>query len=120
MTELSKQELHYIAMNHIGNMLKELEFEFIAVNSQLKKHPQFVCVNKHNQLHFVLVKYVLYPENPLEYDAIFVESFVNHAKSKNAIVWYAGVGLANANQINYPLYQEEDYIIQFIDFEKFN
>ena len=120
MTELSNQELHYIAMNHIGKILNENGFEFIAINSQLKKHPQFVCVNKLNQLYFVLVKYVLYPKNPLEYDTIFVESFVNHAKSKNAKVWYAGVGLANANQIDFPLYQEEDYIIQFIDFEKFN
>lgn len=120
MTQLTQQELHYIAMNHIGNVLKDLEFEFIAINSELKKHPQYVCVNKQNQLHFVLVKYVLYPDNPIDYDAVFVESFVNHARSKNAKVWYAGVGLANANNLEKPLYQEEDYIIQFIDFEKFN
>jgi hypothetical protein len=120
MRELLAQDLHYIAMNHIGNILTELGFEFIAINSQLKKHPQFVCVNKHNQLHFVLVKYVLYPDNPQEYDSIFVETFINHAKTKNAKVWYAGVGLANANNIDLPIYEGEEYLIQFIDFEKFN
>jgi len=67
-----------------------------------------------------LVKYILYPENPQEYDAVFVQTFVNHAKSKNAKVWYAGVGLANAKEIEKPLFENEDYIIQFIDFEKFN
>ena len=120
MKKLAAQELHYIAMNHIGNILKDNGFEFIAINSQLKKHPQFVCVNQHNQLHFIVVKYVLYPNNPQEYDAVFVETFVNHAKSKNAKVWYAGVGLANAQDVELPLYENENYIIQFIDFEKFN
>jgi hypothetical protein len=79
-----------------------------------------VCVNQKNELHFILVKYILYPENPQEYDAVFVQTFVNHAKSKNAKVWYAGVGLANAKEIEKPLFENEDYIIQFIDFEKFN
>jgi hypothetical protein len=120
MKQISNQELHYIAMNHIGDILKTLGFEFIAINSQLKKHPQFVCVNQKNELHFILVKYILYPENPQEYDAVFVQTFVNHAKSKNAKVWYAGVGLANAKEIEKPLFENEDYIIQFIDFEKFN
>ena len=67
-----------------------------------------------------MVKYVLYPDNPQEYDTIFIETFINHAKSKNAKVWYAGVGLANANNIEQPIYEGKEYLIQFIDFEKFN
>ena len=39
---LNKQELHNLAMNHVGKDLESRGFEFIAVNSKLKKHPQFV------------------------------------------------------------------------------
>ena len=33
---LTKQELHNLAMNHVGKDLEQRGFEFIAVNSQLK------------------------------------------------------------------------------------
>ena len=43
---LSEQELHNLAMNHVGKELEERGFEFVAINSKLKKHPQFVCIDK--------------------------------------------------------------------------
>ena len=49
---LSEQELHQIAMNHVGKDLEKKGFEFIAINSQLKKHPQFVCVDNAKYLAF--------------------------------------------------------------------
>ena len=45
-TPLSSQELHNLAMNHVGKDLESRGFEFIAVNSKLKKNPQFVCIDK--------------------------------------------------------------------------
>ena len=36
-TPLSNQELHNLAMNHVGKDLESRGFEFIAVNSKLKK-----------------------------------------------------------------------------------
>ena len=46
---LTEQDLHNLAMNHVGKELEQRGFEFIAINSKLKKHPQFVCIDKNNQ-----------------------------------------------------------------------
>ena len=47
MTPLTGQELHNLAMNIVGEALqKELQWEFLLVNSELKRDPQFVCVDK--------------------------------------------------------------------------
>ena len=51
-------------MNIVGKELEKKGFEFIAVNSTLGRHPQFVCVDKNNKRFFVLVKAVGYPNNP--------------------------------------------------------
>ena len=49
---LTKQELHNLAMNHVGKDLESRGFEFIAINSSLKKNPQFVCT-KNKQVAFI-------------------------------------------------------------------
>ena len=73
MEALSLQDLHHLAMNHVGKELEKQGFEFIAINSQLKKHPQFVCVDKPtNTLHFVMVQAATYPSNPADYDPEFM------------------------------------------------
>lgn len=110
---LSEQELHNLAMNHVGKELEERGFEFIAINSKLKKHPQFVCIDKNSQYFFVLVKVVLLPENPNNYDIIWMETFKNHAREKDAKVLYAGVGLANAEDDKLPVYLNEEYVIEY-------
>ncbi len=61
---LTKQELHNLAMNHVGKDLEKRGFEFVAINSKLKKHPQFVCIDKKSQYFFVIVRAVILPENP--------------------------------------------------------
>ena len=110
---LSKQELHNLAMNHVGKDLEQRGFEFIAINSKLKKHPQFVCIDKNSQYFFVIVRAVLLPENPNNYDVIWMESFKKHAREKNAQVLYAGVGLANAADKKLPIYLNEEYLIEY-------
>ncbi|HEY5689093.1 MAG TPA: Na(+)-translocating NADH-quinone reductase subunit F [Yeosuana sp.] len=110
---LSKQELHNLAMNHVGKDLEHRGFEFIAINSKLKKHPQFVCIDKKSQYFFVIVRAVLLPENPNNYDVIWMESFKKHAREKNAQVLYAGVGLANAEDEKLPIYLNEEYLIEY-------
>lgn len=111
---LSDQDLHNIAMNYVGKELESKGFEFIAVNSQLKRHPQFVCVDKPtNTLHFVLVTVFNYPNNPEEYDSIWMETFKEHAVKLKAKVLYAGVGIANASDYEKPITKNEDYIINY-------
>jgi len=110
---LTNQELHNLAMNHVGKDLEKRGFEFIAINSKLKRHPQFVCIDANNQYFFVIVKAVILPENPNNYDVIWMESFKNHAREKDAKVLYAGVGLGNPNGDELPVYLNEDYLIEY-------
>ncbi|MBP1839066.1 hypothetical protein [Formosa algae] len=110
---LSTQELHNLAMNHVGKDLEQRGFEFVAINSKLQRHPQFVCIDKKGQYFFVLVKAVLLPENPNNYDIVWMETFKDHARSNNAKVLYAGVGLSNPNGEDLPIYLNEEYLIEY-------
>ncbi|WP_108868140.1 Na(+)-translocating NADH-quinone reductase subunit F [Aquimarina aquimarini] len=110
---LTKQELHNLAMNIVGEELEKKGFEFIAINSTLGKHPQFVCIDKSNQRYFVLVKAIPYPDNPHNYDVIWMESFKKHAVEQEAKVFYAGVGLQNAENPNKPVFLNEDYVLEY-------
>ena len=110
---LSTQELHNLAMNHVGRDLEQRGFEFVAVNSKLKRHPQFVCIDKNSQYYFVIVRAVLLPDNPNNYDVVWMETFKKHAREKDAKVLYAGVGLGNPNGEHLPLYLNEEYLIEY-------
>ncbi|MDX1270635.1 Na(+)-translocating NADH-quinone reductase subunit F [Bizionia paragorgiae] len=110
---LTKQELHNLAMNHVGKDLEKRGFEFIAINSKLKRHPQFVCIDANKQYFFVIVKAVILPENPNNYDVIWMESFKKHARENDAKVLYAGVGLGNPNGEDLPIYLNEKYLIEY-------
>jgi hypothetical protein len=110
---LNRQELHNLAMNHVGKDLEKRGFEFIAINSTLKRHPQFVCMDKNKQYYFVIVKAVVLPENPNNYDMVWMETFKKHAYEKDAKVLYAGVGLGNPDGETLPIYLNEDYLIEY-------
>lgn len=110
---LNKQELHYLAMNHVGKDLESKGFEFVAINSKLKKHPQFVCIDKDSNYYFVIVKAVLLPDNPNNYDVVWMETFKKHAISKNAKVVFAGVGLGNPQGESLPIYHNEEYLMEY-------
>lgn len=119
MNELSKKELHQIAMTHVGRDLESKGFEFIAVNSELKKHPQFVCVDKPtNTLHFVLVEVKHYPEDIMAYDVVWMETFKAHAQKLKAKVFFAGVGIANSNDYEAPVVLNQDYTIFYEGFQE--
>lgn len=110
---LTEQELHNLAMNHVGKDLEARGFEFVAINSQLKKHPQFVCIDKNNQYFFVIVRVVKLPENPNNYDVVWMETFKKHAFEKDAKVLYAGVAVGNPNGEDLPVYLNKDYLMEY-------
>jgi hypothetical protein len=112
-TPLNEQELHNLAMNLVGKDLEKRGFEFIAVNSKLKKHPQFVCIDKKSQYYFVIVRTVKLPENPNNYDVVWMETFKNHARDKDAKVLYAGVALGNPDGEELPIYLNEEYLCEY-------
>ena len=118
MQVLTQQELHNLAMNIVGKKLEKMGFEFQAINSKLKKHTQFVLFKKGEPTIFVLVKASNNIQNPEEYDVLWMEIFKEHAKKQNAKVWFAGVGIANAESIENPVFKNQPYYVAFEDFIK--
>lgn len=108
MAALTEQELHNLAMNIVGKSLEEDGYEFLGVNSTLKRDPQFVAL-KNKNLHFVIVRVVPYPEDPAQYDPIFMQTIKAHADKFNAKTFYAGVGLGHANDFSKPVIKDEAY-----------
>ena len=47
-----------------------------------------------------------------------METFKNHAKKQNAKVWFAGVGIANAESVENPVFKDQPYYVAFEDFIK--
>lgn len=112
MEKLTAQDLHNLAMNVVGNDLERQGYEFLGVNSKLKKNPQFVAL-KNKKLHFVIVRAIAYPTDPKSYDAVFMETIRAHAEKFQAKTFYAGVGLANAKDYDLPLTKEDDYVVNY-------
>lgn len=110
--ELSKQELHNLAMNIVGKDLEDNGYEFLGIKSDLKSNPQFVALRE-KKLHFVIVRAVTYPQNPKEYDGAFLEKMKQHALKFNARTFYAGVGLANSENYETPVSRDHDYIVNY-------
>jgi hypothetical protein len=45
-----------------------------------------------------------------------METFKEHAKKQNAKVWYAGVGIANAESVENPVFKDQPNYVAFEDF----
>ena len=114
---LSELELHQLAMNIVGKNLEKDSFEFLSVNSKLKKDPQFVCL-KNKKLFFIVVKAVLYPDNPNKEEIYKIDQLKEHAKKFNASLFFAGVGLANSDNYELPIFKDSDYVVNFKGIEK--
>ena len=95
---LTEQELHNLAMNIVGRDLESKGYEFIAINSKLKKHPQFVCTDKSNQQYFVIIQFVPVAKYPIPFDVIWMENFKQHARKMNSKVIFAQVGLGDPDK----------------------
>ena len=109
---LTDQELHNLAMNIVGRQLESDGYEFMGVNSKPRKNPQFVCL-KEKQLHFIVVRPVVFPNNPKHYDRLVMEKIKAHAETQDARVYYAGVGLYNAADQSLPVYLNEEYLVDY-------
>jgi hypothetical protein len=54
-----------------------------------------------------------FPDNPNNYDVVWMETFKNHAQDKHAKVLYAGVGISNPQGEDLPVYLNEEYLIEY-------
>lgn len=109
---LTEQELHNLAMNIVGKQLEADGFEFLSVNSVLKKNPQFVCT-KDKKLHFIVVKAISYPNDPKDLELVSLNKMKEHALKFEADTFYAGVGLVNAFTYANPVFLNEEYIVDY-------
>ncbi len=116
---LTEQELHNLAMNIVGKDLEEKGYEFLGVNSQIKKDPQFVAL-KDKKLHFVVVRHIPYPENPSDYDEALLQKIKEHALKFKARTFYAGVGLANSEDYNSPVDSDNDFVVNYQGLKEIN
>lgn len=116
---LNDSELHSLAMNIVGKELEKNSFEFLSINSSLKKNPQFVCT-KNKQLYFVIVKVVLYPNNPKTFQIKNLKKMLNHSKKFDAKLLSAKVGLANSEDYELPLFKNSSYVVNYHGFEEIN
>lgn len=96
--ELTEQELHNLAMNIVGKDLESNGFEFLGVNSKLKKDPQFVAL-KDKDLHFIVVRAVSYPDDANVYDPKLMNTIKDHADKFEAKTYFAGVGLGHGSDL---------------------
>ncbi len=110
--ELSKQELHNLAMNIVGEDMKAKGFEFMGVNSKIGKDPQFVGL-KNKDLHFVIVRCSSYPQDANIYDPVFMQTIKEHANKFEAKTYYAGVGLGHGEDYAKPVLKDEPYTMVY-------
>lgn len=110
--ELTNQESHNLAMNIVGEELEKEGYEFLAINSDLKKNPQFVAL-KDKKTSFIIVRAVSDPEKLNNFNHINTEAIVEHSKEYKANVFYAGVWLGHGSDINKPIINGEDYSFVF-------
>ena len=105
---LTEQELHNLAMNIVGKELEESGYEFLGVNSKLRKDPQFVAL-KDKTLHFVIVRAISYPQDAHTYDPVFMQTIKEHALKFEARTYYAGVGLGHGSDYAKPVIKDQAY-----------
>lgn len=109
---LTEQELHNLAMNIVGKDLEAQGFEFLGVNSTLKRDPQFVAL-KDKELHFVIVRATKYPQDANVYDPVFMKTIKDHADTFEAKTYYAGVGLGHGSDYAKEVLKNEDYTMVY-------
>ncbi|QSS97614.1 Na(+)-translocating NADH-quinone reductase subunit F [Psychroflexus sp. ALD_RP9] len=112
MSILSQQQLHNLAMNIVGKDLEDQGYEFLGVNSKLGKNPQFVAI-KSSKLFFIIVRAVIYPDNPVIYNEDLVNKIRSHAVKFKARTFYAGVGIANSVDYSIPISSDDDYVVNY-------
>ncbi|MDO5510262.1 MAG: Na(+)-translocating NADH-quinone reductase subunit F [Weeksellaceae bacterium] len=114
---LSKEEMHYLGMEFIGEELQQMGYEFLGVNSAPKKHPQFVIFKSGEKIKFVIVR-TKCVTNPKPEKPEYVERVIDHATKQESGVWYAYVLLAHGDDTSQAPIKGERYSIIFQGFEE--
>ena len=98
-------------MKTVGDDLTAQGYEFVAVNSELKKDPQFVVKKK--TTHFYRGKGNCISRQPKGLRSRTLDKIKSHAEKYDATVCFAGVGFARADNYNLPLVKSQPYAINY-------
>ena len=110
---LTQQESHNLAMNIAGDELQKEGYEFLAINSDIKKNPQFVAL-KNKETIFVVVRSVTSAEETENYQNLNMKPILEHANKHNAKVFYTGIWLGHGKDINQPIINGEEYSFAYV------
>lgn len=114
---LTEQDIHNIGMNHVGKELQSMGFEFLGVNSELKKNPQFVTYKKNHTMNFVVVKTSIFPANKTDlFNQELINKLSQHAQEKCANLWFALVEIKTENPTE-QIRKTDDIWIDFKGFD---
>jgi hypothetical protein len=93
MTEL---ELLHFAMKIVMDFeIKPNSYEIISTNNKIGTYPNFV-LKKDNLLYFIVVGVAIAPKMPI-LDKVIRSNLLKHAKSFNAISYYAPVSFGSSD-----------------------
>ena len=112
MKALSEQEIHQLAMQEVGGFLEAEGYEFLAVNSEMKRSPQFVCV-KDKVLYFVVVEGCLYPKSPRTYNQERMGKVKIHAEKKQRKTLFCRCRVRTCKRLQPPFKQKQSLCGQF-------
>ena len=68
----------------------------------------------------MIVRAIQYPNDPNEIKDIVIEKVKDHVEKFNATLFFAGVGLANAENYELPIFKNSNYAINFKGLKKIN
>lgn len=89
---LTKQEIHKFGIDIIYKYAQQEGYEIVDSTTDINQNPQLV-IKKNGQLYFVMVKTGPADGTHLTYDKDLGMQVYNNAKTHNAKVLFAGVGL---------------------------
>ena len=112
---MTEQEIHEFGVDTIYNYAKQEGYEIIDGSTNLNQNPQLV-IRKEGQLYLVIVKTGPGDGTHLTYNKDIYIKVINTAKTHNAKVLFAGVGLYCVG-FGYTLVRNQGYKVDFRGFE---
>ncbi|OIO16996.1 MAG: hypothetical protein AUJ54_10460 [Ignavibacteria bacterium CG1_02_37_35] len=104
---MTDSEMHEFGIEVVCNQIQKDGFTIDSVNPDKNINPQIVA-RKDGQLSFIVVRTTCYPQKgTIDSDLLF-EQLVHNADKHNAVLYFAGVGIANSqakveNEMSIPI-----------------
>lgn len=92
---MSPEEIHAFGIETVRGQLEKEGYEVLSCNSDLNVNPQIIA-KKGDTLNLIAVRTACYP-NKGELPPDIAGKMIEYAESKNALAYFASVGIANSS-----------------------